>query len=86
MALQQTTVTDKIEIVENGTLQVRQRIDIFDDANPSIIMASNYHRNSFSPADDLTGQDAKVVAIANAEWTPEVIAAYQAQQAKALVV
>ena len=82
MALQQTTLIDKIEIVENGTLQIRQRTDIFDDANPSIIMASNYHRNSLSPGDDLAGQEPKVVAIANAVWTPEVIAAYQAEQAK----
>lgn len=82
MALQQTTVIDKIEIIENGTLQVRQRIDIFDDASPSIIMASTYHRNSLSPGDDLASQELKVVAIANAVWTPEVIAAYQAEQAK----
>jgi hypothetical protein len=82
MALQQTTVIDKIEIVENGTLQVRQRTDIFDDANPSAILASNYQRNSLAPASDLAGQEPKVVAIANATWTPEVIASYQAEQAK----
>jgi hypothetical protein len=31
-----------------------------------------------NPADDLTGQDARVVAIAQATWTEEVVSAYQA--------
>mgnify|MGYP003644575922 CR=1 FL=1 len=39
------------------------------------------HRHTLSPADDLTGQDPKVVAIANATWTAEVISAYEAQVA-----
>ena len=30
------------------------------------------------PGDDITNQDAKVQAIANAIWTPEVISEYKA--------
>jgi hypothetical protein len=86
MALQQTQVIDKIEVVENGILQVRQRTDIFDDATPTNIIASNYHRWTLSPGDATTGQDPKVVSIATATWTPEVIAAYQAQLAAQKVV
>ena len=78
MALQQTTIVDLIQVDETNTILVRQRTDIFDDATPTSILASNYHRNSFAPSLDLTGQDPKVIAIAKAIWTPEVIAAYQA--------
>jgi hypothetical protein len=79
MALQQNVVIDKIEVVENGVVQVRERNDIFDDATPETIIASNYHRWSLTPGQDLTGQPANVIAIANAAWTFEVISAYQDQ-------
>ena len=42
-------------------------------------ISQTFHRTSLTPGEDLTGQPAQVVAIANAAWTPEVIAAYQAQ-------
>jgi len=84
MALQQTTTVDLIQVAENGTVMVRQRTDIFDDATPTNIIASQYHRVSLTPGQDLTGQPANVVAICNATWTPEVIAAYQAQQAQGI--
>lgn len=79
MALQQNVVIDKIEVVENGIIQVRERTDIFNDTTPEIIIASNYHRWSLTPGQDLTRQAANVTAIANAAWTPEVVAAYEAQ-------
>ena len=84
MALQQTTITDKIEIVENGIIQVRQRTDIYDDVNPSIILASNYHRDSLTPGQDLTSQEPKIAAIAEIVWTPTVVAAYQAEIAASI--
>jgi len=80
MALQQTTVVDLIQVAENGTVMVRHRTDIFDDALPSNILASNYHRDSLLPGQDLAGQPANVVAICNATWTSEVIAAFKAQE------
>ena len=80
MALQQTKVIDLIQSDESGVIMIRERTDIFDDAEPTKILASNYHRDSLIPEQDLNGQDPKVVAIANAVWTPEVIAAYKAQQ------
>jgi hypothetical protein len=42
-------------------------------------LSSSYHRWSFAPGDDVSGQPANVQAIAAAAWTPAVIAAYQAQ-------
>jgi hypothetical protein len=44
-------------------------------------LSQTFHRSSLTPAQDLTGVPANVVAICNTAWTPEVIAAYQAQVA-----
>jgi hypothetical protein len=79
MALQQKQIIDKIEILELGQLQCRQRTDIYDDTNPSVIISSSYHRWVLNPNDSIENQDAKVVAIANVVWTQEVINSYQTQ-------
>jgi hypothetical protein len=46
-------------------------------------IAKTYHRTSLTPGQDLTGQPTNVQAIAQAAWTPEVVAAYEAAQAEA---
>ena len=74
MALSKETVVDKIEVLENGTIQVRAATRVLEDGE---VLSSSYHRHVLQPGDDLTNEDPKVVAIANAAWTPEVIAAYQ---------
>jgi len=79
MALEKQVAIDKIEVLEMGHIQVRQITRIVEDGKE---LSASYHRWSLSPGDDLTGQDAKVVAIANATWTSEVIAAYQAMVAE----
>jgi hypothetical protein len=76
MALTKEQVIDKIEVVENGVLQVRQVTRIMEDGKE---LSSSYHRWSFAPGDDVSDQPANVQAIATAAWTPAVIAAYQAQ-------
>lgn len=76
MSLTEKTIIDKIEVLENGTIQVRQANIIQKDGKE---LARTFHRHVLMPGNDLTDQDAKVVAIANAIWTPEVIAAYQTQ-------
>lgn len=80
MALQQNNVVDMIEVTQNGVIQIRERNDIIDDATPNTIIASTFHRTSLIPGASLDNQTSRVVAIANAVWTPEVIAAYEAQQ------
>jgi hypothetical protein len=42
------------------------------------VKASTFRRYCLPPDSDLTGQPEQVVAVANAVWTPQVIAAYQA--------
>ena len=78
MALTKQQVIDKIEVVENGSLQIRQVTKIIEDGKE---LSSSYHRWSFAPGDDVSDQPANVQAIAAAAWTAEVIAAYQAQVA-----
>ena len=76
MALTEQKVIDKIEVVENGALQVREATRILKDGDQ---IAQTYHRWSFAPGSDISEMPANVQAIAAAAWTPAVIAAYQAQ-------
>jgi hypothetical protein len=78
MALTETKVIDSITVTENGTVLYREATRILKDGEQ---IAQSYHRSSLTPAQDLTGQPANVVAICNAAWTEAVITAYQAQVA-----
>jgi hypothetical protein len=80
MSLTKTTVVDQILVQENGTVLYREATRIMEDGNQ---ISQTYHRSSLTPAQDLTGVPANVVAICNAAWTAECVAAYQAAQAAA---
>jgi len=79
MAITKEKVIDQITVTENGIVLYREATRIMEDGNQ---LSQTYHRTSLTPAQDLTGLPANVVAICNVAWTPEVIAAYQAQVAK----
>lgn len=78
MALTKTINVDQITVTENGIVLYREATRIMEDGNQ---ISQTYHRTSLTPAQDLTGQPANVVAVCNAAWTAEVVAAYQAQVA-----
>jgi hypothetical protein len=78
MALTEKTIIDKIEVIENNSIQVRTATIIEKDGTE---LTRTFHRHVLSPGADLTNEDPKVQAIANAIWTEEIIAAYQASQA-----
>ena len=78
MALTETKVVDQITVTENGTVLYREATRILKDGEQ---IAQTFHRTSLTPAQDLTGQPANVVAICNAAWTEDVVSAYQAQVA-----
>jgi predicted metal-dependent TIM-barrel fold hydrolase len=80
MALTKEVVVDQITVTENGIVLVRETTTIKEDG---VEISKKYHRNSFAPASDVSGQPANVVAICNTVWTAEVVSAYQAQQAEA---
>ena len=79
MSLTKTTVVDQITVTENGIVLYREATRIMEDGNQ---ISQTYHRSSLAPAQDLTGIPANVVAICNTAWTTEVVAAYQAEQAR----
>ena len=74
MALTKEIITDKIEVLEMGQIQVRTATRVLEDG---AVLSSSFHRHVLAPADDLSEQDAKVAAIATATWTPEVVTAYE---------
>jgi hypothetical protein len=80
MALEKQTVTGSTEVNENGSINVRTDTVIVDDGKE---LSRSFHRKVLAPGDDVSGEDAKVQAVANAVWTDEVVAAYAAAQAAA---
>jgi len=78
MSLTKQTVVDQITVSENGIILYREATRIMEDG---VQLSQTYHRSSLTPAQDLTGVPANVVAICNTVWTAEVVAAYQAQLA-----
>lgn len=77
MALEKQEVVDLVEITESGHVQVRKATRILEDGK---VISSSFHRHVVAPGDDVSNEDDKVKAIAATVHTPEVVAAYQAQQ------
>jgi hypothetical protein len=77
MALDKQIKIDRIEVVENGIVQVRQATIITDNGNQ---ISRTYHRWCIAPNEDYSTQEQQVQDICKVTHTPEVIAAYQAQQ------
>jgi len=73
--LEKIVSVDLIEVVENGTIQVRTKTVIKEDG---VEISSNFHRHVVVPGADYSAEDAKVKAIATSIHTAGVIAAYQA--------
>ena len=75
MTLTEKTIVDKIEIIENNSIQVRTATIIEKDGTE---LTRTFHRHVLAPGDNVSTEDPKVQAIANAIWTEEIIAAYSA--------
>ena len=83
MALSKVTVVDKIEVLEKGHVQVRTATRVLEDG---VQLSSAFSRHVIDPSTktdgswadtDISGEDARVQAIANATWTSSVKTAYQ---------
>mgnify|MGYP003636161282 CR=1 FL=1 len=83
MALSKVTVVDKIEVLEKGQVQVRTATRVLEDG---VELSSSFHRHVVEPSTktddtwadtDISGEDARVQAIATATWTSAVKTAYQ---------
>jgi len=78
MALTKETIVDKIEVLGNGTVQVRTATRILEDG---VALSSSFHRHVCAPDCDTTGEDAKVIAICAAVHTQAIKDAYAAHVA-----
>jgi hypothetical protein len=77
MALEKVEVVDRIEVVEDGCVQVRTRTAIMENGKE---ISNKFQRHIVAPGDDYSAENAKVQAICAAVHTAEVIATYQAAQ------
>ncbi len=66
MPLDKETVLDKIEILENGTIQVRMATYITEDGKR--IAGPQYHRSGFVRGSDVSREDVRLQAIAEVVW------------------
>lgn len=79
MPLSKEVVTDKIEVLEDGTLQVRESTRIMEDG---VLLAETYHRYTIEPGGSTNGKPQKVDDVAKAVHKPQVVAAYNAKKPK----
>lgn len=77
--LEKVNVVDRIEVVENGSVQVRTKTAIREDG---VEISGSFHRHVVAPGDDYSKQDARVQAICKATHTAAVVTAYKAAAAK----
>ena len=83
MALTKEILVDNITVLEKGQIQVRTVTRILEDGTE---LSSSFFRHVLVPSiktdgswadTDISGEDAKVQAIANATWTSAVKTTYQ---------
>ena len=78
MALSKETVVDRIEILEDGQMQIRTAVRIIENGSP---LAQQFHRHVIEPGDDLTKEDKRVKDIGELIHTQAVIAEFNAKKA-----
>ena len=75
MALEKITEIGEMNVGANSVISIRTDTVIQDDGNE---ISRSFHRHTIVPTDDISGEDARVQAVANSLWTDEVKAAYTA--------
>jgi hypothetical protein len=73
--LEKVQIVDRIEVVENGTIQVRTKTAIKEDG---VEISSKFHRHVVVPGADYSAENERVKAICSVTHTPAVVSAYQA--------
>ena len=71
------SVIDKIEVLEDGQIQVRRANRVLKDG---VKISETYHRHVIAPDQDIKDEDERVKAVANAVWTKEVKETYIAKK------
>jgi hypothetical protein len=79
MTLTEKIEIDRIEVVQEWNIQVRQATIIERDGE---FVSRTFHRWVLTPDSNISDQEQKVKDIANAAWTTEVRQAYESFKAK----
>ena len=75
MSLEKIKEIGEMQVGANSVISVRTDTVIKDDG---VEVSRSFHRHVVVPTDDVSGEDARVQAVANSLWTDEVKAAYTA--------
>jgi hypothetical protein len=75
--LEKIEIVDRIEVVENGSVQVRTKTAIKENG---VEISSKFHRHVVAPGDDYSAEDARVQGVCAALHTAEVVEAYRLAQ------
>jgi archaellum component FlaF (FlaF/FlaG flagellin family) len=76
--LEKVQIIDRIEVVENGSVQVRTKTAIIEDGKQ---ISGTFHRHVIAPGDDYSAEGSLVKAICKATHTAAVVTAYKAAAA-----
>jgi hypothetical protein len=71
---------ERVEVLEDGSIQVREATVIIREGVADPSYPPRYHRYVLHPGDDLSGRDARITAVAAAAWTADVIGSWQAAE------
>ena len=80
MAIEKRTKIDRIEITENGSIQIREKSEIFEDDIP--LGSPTFHRTTIDPGGQIPegmNTDFDLQKVASGAWTEKVLADHQAQ-------
>lgn len=81
MALEKIEVVDLIEVVENGSVQVRTKTAILEDG---VEISGKFHRHVVVPGQDYSHETDRVKAVCAAVHDKWTVAEYEAVQTSAV--
>ena len=82
MALSETTYISQFNIQPNGCIGVQKTTNVLKD---DVVISSTYWRTTLVPNDPQAStvlDEAYYATLAQSAWTAEIVAAYQAEQAR----
>jgi hypothetical protein len=74
MALTKERVLDKLEILQDGVIQVRWATRVLDDGD---LIGERYERYVLTPGQNVSDQPERIRRVANAIWDAQTVTAFQ---------
>ena len=79
MSLTKEIAVDRIEILEDGQMQIRQATRILEDG---VVISQSFHRHVVAPGHDLSVEDSRVASVGGVLHTPDVVKKYKDKKDK----